>query len=416
MNISDERLLVIGRLIGIHRKEMLSCTKSARWTQAEFCRDVCSEATLSKMEAGKEVRFPENYIIFADKLGFKCDQIDIVDAAIERLINAMYTDMEYGHKDKVIVSCQKAVKLLKKLQNILYYNELYQIFYEMESYLIKDRPFSHTYVSAVMKEMEILPWKLKELMKGFLFTNSYSHDSDKAFEKMCRQIQIQDSDYIANQMNLLLYYMVNSNGMKFIELSKQLETKLIASSNYIRLFDMYNICLVMMSELDKDEISNYVDKIENLIHKEVLPGKKISEYYHNRGLTFYMHQEFENALVCLQSALRFDEDDILSTILFIAGCQRRLHMPVAIMDLDEAIRKKYSRFLQSIYDYFKMGTEVSAFDKQKFIMENIVPDLEYNEPLFNDMFRYELNELVAETSQYKDTYIYDLKSREVLNK
>lgn len=115
MNISDERLLVIGRLIGIHRKEMLSCTKSARWTQAEFCRDVCSEATLSKMEAGKEVRFPENYIIFADKLGFKCDQIDIVDAAIERLINAMYTDMEYGHKDKVIVSCQKAVKLLKKL-------------------------------------------------------------------------------------------------------------------------------------------------------------------------------------------------------------------------------------------------------------------------------------------------------------
>ena len=91
-------------------------------------------------------------------------------------------------------------------------------------------------------------------------------------------------------------------------------------------------------------------------------------------------------------------------------------MPVAIMDLDEAIRKKYSRFLQSIYDYFKMGTEVSAFDKQKFIMENIVPDLEYNEPLFNDMFRYELNELVAETSQYKDTYIYDLKSREVLNK
>ena len=49
-------------------------------------------------------------------------------------------------------------------------------------------------------------------------------------------------------------------------------------------------------------------------------------------------------------------------------------------------------------------------------MEIIVPVLEYNEPLFNDMFRYELNELVAETSQYKDTYIYDLKSREVLNK
>ena len=76
--------------------------------------------------------------------------------------------------------------------------------------------------------------------------------------------------------------------------------------------------------------------------------------------------------------------------------------------------------LANTWDYGNLGVELKNNVKrawwQKFIMENIVPDLEYNEPLFNDMFRYELNELVAETSQYKDTYIYDLKSREVLNK
>lgn len=416
MDISTERLLIIGKLIGIHRKEMLSTTKSARWTQADFCKDVCSEATLSKIEAGLETRFPENYIVFADKLGFKCTQITDVDEAILRLIDKMHHNMEYGYKEKVSTSCKKALKLLASLQDVMYYYDIFLIFDEMYDYLMKDIPFTKKYVIDVLKLMDILPEKLAELMKGFLFTNSYSHDGDKAFEKTCKALRMQESSYIANQMNLLLYYMVNNNGIKFVDLSKRLEKELIISKNYIRLFDMYNICLVMMSELDKDEVSSYVDKIEELIQKQVLPVAKISEYYHNRGLAFYMNSDFENALSCLESALKFDEDDILFTILFMAGCQRRLGIDVDIVDLEECKLKKYSKFLQSIYEYFKMDATESAFDKQKFIMDNIVPDLENNEPLFNDMFRYELNALVARTSQYKDTYIYDLKARKVLNK
>lgn len=416
MNISAERLLIIGKLIGIHRREMLSLTKSAKWTQAGFCKDICSESTLSKIESGKEIRFLENYIFLANKLGFKCNQLPQVDEALTHLIDKMYVDMEYGYKDKVTISCKKAVKLLSQLKDILYYSDLYDVFYGMESYLVLDKPFTKKFVSKTLKILEILPIKLKELTKGFLFTNSYSHDSDKAFEKLWKVLGINESNYIANRMNLLLYYMMNNNGMKFIQLSKELEMKLLSSKNYIRLFDMYNICLVMMADMDKDEVPSYVKKIEDLVNKEVLPVSKISEYYHNRGSSFYMNHDFENALKCFESALKFDNGDILVTNLLIAGCQSRLEVPIDIEDLNESTLKKYSKFLQSIYAYFKMDSNVPAMEKQKFIMDNIVPDLENNEPLFNDMFRYELNVLVAETTQYKDTYIYDLKSRKALNK
>lgn len=414
MNISNKRLLIIGRLIGVHRKEMLYLTKSARWTQVEFCKDICSEATLSKIESGEEIRFTDNYFVFARKLDFECGEYPKIDLALEKLIDRMYRDMEYGYKDKVILSCKKAVKLLSNVQNVLYYGDLYEIFHGMMRYGDTDTPFPDTFIRRALKEEDILPKKVVDLLKVSIFTNSYLHDSDKAFEKMCKKINLLESDYIVNQMNLLLYYMINSYGIKFISLSNELEKKCIESENYIRLFDMYNICLVMMSELDIEEIPNYVNKIEELVHKNVLPKAKISEYYHNRGLSFYMNHEFENALECLNLASNYDEDDSLSTILFIAGCQRRLNLPVNIKDVSIDKQKKYSKFLQSIYKYFKVCINTTAIERQKFIMNNIVPDLENNEPLFNDMFRYELNELVAETSQYKDTYIFDLKSREVL--
>lgn len=416
MNISAERLLIIGKLIGIHRREMLSLTKSAKWTQAGFCKDICSESTLSKIESGKEIRFLENYIFLANKLGFKCNQLPQVDEALTHLIDKMYVDMEYGYKDKVTISCKKAVKLLSQLKDILYYSDLYDVFYGMVNYVDDDTPLPKNYVKSSLMREKLLPLKLQEILNVFIFTDSYLHDADKAFEKVCKKINLLDSDYVVNQMNLLMYYMVNNNGLKFIELSKKLEMKLLNNKNFIRLFDMYNICLVMMADMDKDEVLNYVNKIEELVKREVLPINKISEYYHNRGSSFYMNHDFENALKCFESALKFDNGDILVTNLLIAGCQSRLEVPIDIEDLNESTLKKYSKFLQSIYAYFKMDSNVPAMEKQKFIMDNIVPDLENNEPLFNDMFRYELNVLVAETTQYKDTYIYDLKSRKALNK
>lgn len=414
MDISNKRLLIIGRLIGVHRKEMLYETKSSRWTQLEFCKDVCSEATLSKMEGGDETRFLENYYIFAKKLGMECAEYPVIDLAINKIIDKMYQEMEFGYKDKVILSCKKAVKILTNVQKVIYYCDLYKIFYGMMRYGDSDVPFPKEYIRLVMQISKLLPNGLNEILKVFIFTDSYLHDGDKAFEKICEKIDLLDSEYIVNQMNLLLYYMVNNNGVKFISLSEELEKKCMETKNFIRLFDMYNICLVMMSELDVEEIPNYVSKIESLVEQKVLPSAKISEYYHNRGLSFYMNHDFVKALEYLQLALNYDEDDSLTTSLFIAGCQKRLHMNIDIVNLAQEKLSKYSAFLQSIYKYFKMPNSTSALDKQKFIMNYIVPELENNEPLFNEMFRFELNELVSQTSQYKDSYIYDLKSREVL--
>ena len=47
-------------------------------------------------------------------------------------------------------------------------------------------------------------------------------------------------------------------------------------------------------------------------------------------------------------------------------------------------------------------------------MDTILPELESKEPLFVEMFHYELNKLISMTNQYKDSYIYDLRTRELL--
>lgn len=411
MEVSKERLCIIGKLIRIHREERKRESKSSRWTQSEFCKNICAPGTLTNIEKGCISRFIEYYPDLLANLDLEFGEFPKVDAAINILINQLYTALEYSRKEDVIKITAKGKNLLEKINNVVYYSDIYTIFKTLNRYIDQEIFFGDKFMYLSIELYSILPKKLVDVLKSLTFSNAYMYSNDKDFLCITKKLELEDSDYVGNKYNLLIYYAVNDKSVKFLNLCAELEALLIKTNNITRLFELYSMSIPLMNYIDKSMIPYYMDKIDNLIEQKVIPNSKIADYYYHTGISEYNEANYANAIDSFQKSLLYDKCLELPSSLLIASCQQRLGMSIEIVDINQKVLDDNPELLRAIYSYYKLPKDTPLFIKQENIMENILPLLENNEPLFTDMMKYELEELIKETNQYKDEHIYSMKYR-----
>ncbi len=414
MEVSKKRCEMIGSIIRIYRKEQLSGSKGARWTQASFCKDICSIGTLSSIEKGNICRFMDVYPALLAKFNLEFGEFPIVDTALDQLIDELYVAVEYYRKEDIVKIIQKALKILSNIKEFVYYADLHNIFMHLKLYYVQDKLLPYTYIQQLLSLFCVLPKKLEDILKVNIFNCTYRYRDDKEFLKVYTKLDIPNNSFICCKIQLLMYYMFTDNGIEFIKLSHEIEKELEDSKNYIRLFDVYNNCIAMMTHLGKGELSKYIDRAEQLIDMGTIPTDRIAVYYYNSGISLYTNKEYENAYKKLAQSIQYDDADLFPNILFMASCCSRMNVTMNIPVISPIELANYSKRFRYIYEYFTMDENVSVDKKQAYIMDTILPELEAQEPLFVEMFRYELNNLMCVTNQYKDGYIYDLRTREIL--
>ena len=89
MNVSRDRLSVIGKLIGIYREERRMNNQNS-FTLKKFCDGICSINTLKSIEAGGLSRSEDVYIELLDKLDLKFGEFPVIDEALRKVISNLY--------------------------------------------------------------------------------------------------------------------------------------------------------------------------------------------------------------------------------------------------------------------------------------------------------------------------------------
>lgn len=137
MNVSRDRLSVIGKLIGIYREERRNNTQNG-FTLKKFCEGICSINTLKSIEAGGLSRSEDVYIELLGKLDLKFGEFPVIDEKINELIQSIYKDVEYFHIQSLAHECKRGIRLLENVKEYAYYREIYFILKDLYDYYQDD--------------------------------------------------------------------------------------------------------------------------------------------------------------------------------------------------------------------------------------------------------------------------------------
>ena len=100
MNVSRDRLSVIGKLIGIYREERRGNTLN-QFTIKGFCEGICSPNTLKSIENGGLSRSNEVYEELLSKLNLKFNAFKVIDDATKNQLDDLYIAIEYYDDKKI---------------------------------------------------------------------------------------------------------------------------------------------------------------------------------------------------------------------------------------------------------------------------------------------------------------------------
>lgn len=405
MKISKKRFRIIGRLIGIYREEQKRSSQNV-WTQKKFCEDVCSPNTLKNIEAGKISRSLEVYIDLLAKLNLKVGEFPEIDEAIHVLIKELYVAIEYFDRTSIERITNKANRLLSKVGNYVYYSEVKCIFQDIKDYYILDIHLSDKNKKRYLEELDIFDLRFTNILKVIILAKAKVDcmGDETSYFNVVDRLDIEKSDYPCIQMNLLHYFYMTNRNFKMNALLKELEVKFRKEGNIVRLLDIYNYSIILLSEFDKEECLFYIKEVEKMLETMKLPRIKVAEVYGNIATSYYVNSEYAIAKEYFEKAARVHLKEQLPRLFLLADCQRHLGETIAIDYIAEADLKHYSIELQMMYRYFVLK-DVPVFIRQNFIMKQILPILD--DALLINVFRHELTKLVEQSNQYKNLYIFD---------
>lgn len=405
MKISKKRFRIIGRLIGIYREELKQNSQN-EWTQKKFCEDVCSPNTLKNIEAGNISRSQEVYVDLLAKLNLKAGEFPEIDEAINLLIDELYVAIEYFDRVRIERIANKANKLLTKVEDYVYYSEIKCIFQDIKDYYILDIHLSDKNKKRYLEELDIFDLRFTNIIKVIILAKAKVDcmGDENSYFNVVGRLDIEKSDYPCIRMNLLHYFYMTNRNFKMNALLKELEVKFKKEGNIVRLLDIYNYSIILLSEFDKEECSVYIKEVEEMLETMKLPKIKVSEVYGNIATSYYVNSEYAIAKEYFKKAVKMYPKEQLPRLILLADCQRHLGECVSIDYIAEADLKHYSIELQMMYRYFILK-DVPVFIKQNFIMKQILPILD--DTLLINVFRHELTKLVEESNQYKNLYMFD---------
>lgn len=400
MNVSRDRLSVIGKLIGIYREERRGNTQNS-FTLKKFCEGICSINTLKNIEAGGLSRSEDVYIELLDKLDLKFGEFPVIDKEIDKLIESIFKDIEFFHIQSLAHECKRGIRLLETVKEYVYYNEIYCILKDLYEYyhsdiLIDDK---RIFVYKNLLSNEVFVWG--DIFKVLLFAKLKTECAlDKnGYYELIHELKLKDSKLNCLKISLLHYYFVSGDYIEMHKLIMKLENIFNNSDNFIRLIDVYNNAIVMYSCITNKSIQTYVDNIAKIIENHDIPDIKIYELYSNIATYYYRKKDYSTALKFFKMMFEHYDGNFIPNLIFYADCQNRLEGTYKLPNIDKAVVSSFPVKIKVMYKYFTLTDEIPIFVKQNYIMKRIVPYLD--DEIDIDIFRYELTKLVDITGNYK---------------
>lgn len=405
MNVSRDRLSVIGKLIGIYREERRMNTQNS-FTLKKFCDGICSINTLKSIEAGGLSRSEDVYIELLDKLDLKFGEFPVIDEALNKLITRLYRAIEYYDIDDIDIITDRMNKILEEVKDYVFYSEMYYLFKNVKCYYVNDILIDDISAKRYNELLKINVFSIYDILKILVFAKEklFSISDINDYKNLIDRLQFEKSSFVCIRMMYLHYYFIVGDYLKLKHLIHDLEYEFKSRNNAIRLLDVYNYAVVMHGYTDYGELQEYIAKINHIINEDI-PSIKISEINMNIASTCHKKKMYEEALIYFRKALKGINESYLPCYIYMADCQNRLGIKVNITIVDKNEYEKYPLNIRLMYKYFTFKETSPAFVKQNFIMKKILPTLK--DEVFIEIFRFELNKVVEETGQYKVLFMFN---------
>lgn len=405
MNVSRDRLSVIGKLIGIYREEQRGNTQNS-FTLKKFCDGICSINTLKNIEAGGLSRSEDVYIELLDKLDLKFGEFPVIDEVLDRLLMKLYKAIEFYDIDEIELVSDKMIRVLKEVNKYVYYSEVESIVNDLRDYYFKDGYIDDVVYQKYRSILYQFELKYMDLLRILMFPkiecNSINNHNEYIEE--IEFIKLSDAKLSCIRLNLLHYYYTQNKYLEMKNEIESLESHFMRESNHIRLLDTYNYAIVMLTDVNIDWSSKYLNRIEELVSECNLPKIKICEVYANIGCIFHMIKDYAKSLVYYEKMLTYGFNT-LTNLIYMADCQNRLGRPIKMPIIENFEYDKYPIDLKCMFKYFTLSEDTPVFIKQNYILKKILPYLHDKELI--EIFRFELLKLLNYTNQYKLLHVFE---------
>lgn len=375
MNVSRDRLSVIGKLIGIYREERRGNTQNS-FTLKKFCDGICSINTLKNIEAGGLSRSEDVYIELLDKLDLKFGEFPVIDEVLDRLLMKLYKAIEFYDIDEIELVSDKMIRVLKEVNKYVYYSEVESIVNDLRDYYFKDGYIDDVVYQKYRSILYQFELKYMDLLRILMFPkiecNSINNHNEYIEE--IEFIKLSDAKLSCIRLNLLHYYYTQNKYLEMKNEIESLESHFMRESNHIRLLDTYNYAIVMLTDVNIDWSSKYLNRIEELVSECNLPKIKICEVYANIGCIFHMIKDYAKSLVYYEKMLTYGFNT-LTNLIYMADCQNRLGRPIKMPIIENFEYDKYPIDLKCMFKYFTLSEDTPVFIKQNYILKKILPYL-----------------------------------------
>lgn len=173
----------------------------------------------------------------------------------------------------------------------------------------------------------------------------------------------------------------------------------------IRLLDVYNYAIVLLSNIEYKKCKEYIKQSEIMVGKENVPDIKKSDLYSNIAVAYQINDEYMQALTYFKKMISIEHGDFIDSYIFMADCQNHLNIPVDIPIVDECVYSQYPNDVKLMYKYFTYGLDIPNFVKENYIIKKILPNLTDHE--YIKIFRFEISKLVSHTGHYKAAHLFN---------
>lgn len=408
MTVSNDRLRIVGRMIGIYREERRANTQNC-YTQKRFCKDVCSPNTLKSIEGGGLARSVEVYEELLAKLDLKMDRFPAIDEAIKLLTKELYVALDFYRIDDIKALLNKILRILEKVDDYVYYSELKELFMNIYEYYEHGLLLEYEITERYMQMMYILPPQFLDLFRFLIYAKikASSIEDIAMYEKTIKAISLESSERNFIKILLLDYYYTTDSYLKMRSLLNELEEVFKEQKNTIRLFDIYECAIILTSRIEYEKCLSYIQKAEDMVNNHEIPSIKISEMYSNAARAYQINGNFDLALCYFNKMISHEYPCYIDSFIFMADCQNHLNLKINIPKVDEKLYSQYPLNVKLMYKYFTFGDDIPNFAKENYILKKIAPSLVDSD--YIKVFRFELLRLVNLTNHYKSVHTFESK-------
>lgn len=414
--ITKEKLGKYGISIKCNRKMRLRQTGAARWTQKNFCKDICSQNALINMEKGNVGRFIENYVELAERLDLTVDDFPEIDKKIESYTKHLYKAMEFCDIKKMEKYINKFHELLGPVKKCLWYCDMESAITSIERYYLHQDYLDaqdRNYYTEMLGEFND-DWD--DMIKSVVYNSAYQDVSTDEYIKRFKDFNILDNKGAFNKVNVLLYHFDNGNTAKLYAAIAKYEKEWIKKKNIIRLLDAYSINLSYASVYDVNEIEGVLARVNKLMEKNDIPEYKLSELYFCMGTAYLNLKKYNLVKEMMEQCLKYDEKKVKLAFIYYIHSQRMLNeKQIVIPEYSEEELAKFLELPQRIYHFYTMLNNRPYVELEKYLMSKLLPLLvEYNDAILIQVFKDELELIVEESGHYSIVQKYDQKTKHIL--